>query len=134
MLKPEGTRLIDELCYKIIGCAIEVHRLMGPGLTERVYQLCLEQEFRNQGISFISQYHIDLIYKGTPLNCDYMADFLVENSVIVEIKAVNEMLPVFQAQVISYLSLANKPTGLLINFHVTKLNDGVKRLFPYAMP
>jgi len=125
-------RQLDDLCYKIIGCAIEVHKQMGPGLLERVYQQCLEWEFNNQGLKYVSQYHIDLIYKGTSLDCGYLADFLVEDSVIVELKAVSEMLPVFQAQIISYLALASKPTGLLINFHVTKLNDGVKRLFPHT--
>jgi GxxExxY protein len=125
----DKTRL-DELCYEIIGCAIEVHRLMGPGLLERPYQLCMEHEFRIRGIQFISQCNIGLRYKGTPLECVFVADFLVEDSVIVELKAVSEILPIHQAQLISYLNLANKPTGLLINFHVTKLNNGVKRLFP----
>ncbi|MCD8479604.1 MAG: GxxExxY protein [Candidatus Cloacimonetes bacterium] len=134
MTKPIDKTRLDELCYEIIGCAMEVHRLMGPGLLERPYQLCMEHEFRIRGIRFISQCKIGLRYKGTPLDCMFVADFLVEDSVIVELKAVNEVLPLHQAQLISYLNLAEKPTGLLINFHVTKLNDGVKRLFPHRMP
>lgn len=133
MTKPIDKIRLDELCYEIIGCAMEVHRLMGPGLLERPYQLCMEHEFRIRGIRFISQCKIGLRYKGTPLDCMFVADFLVEDSVIVELKAVNEVLPLHQAQLISYLNLAEKPTGLLINFHVAKLNDGVKRLFPHRM-
>ncbi|MCB5267810.1 MAG: GxxExxY protein [Candidatus Cloacimonetes bacterium] len=130
MSRPVDKKALDDLCYKIIGCAIEVHQLMGPGLLERAYQECLQHEFDLQNVRYISQCCIGLSYKESTLNTMYIADFLVEDQVIVEIKAVSDILPIHQAQLISYLNLSNKPTGLLINFHTLRLNDGVKRLFP----
>ncbi|HOH59603.1 MAG: GxxExxY protein [Candidatus Cloacimonetes bacterium] len=130
MSSPTDKKALDDLCYKIIGCAIEVHHLMGPGLLERAYQECLQHEFGLQNVRYIRQCHFGLSYKGSMLDATYIADFLVEDQVIVEIKAVSEILPIHQAQLISYLNLSNKPTGLLINFHSLKLNDGVRRLFP----
>lgn len=101
MSSPTDKKALDDLCYKIIGCAIEVHHLMGPGLLERAYQECLQHEFGLQNVRYIRQCHFGLSYKGSMLDATYIADFLVEDQVIVEIKAVSEILPIHQAQLIS---------------------------------
>ena len=121
---------VDDLCYEIIGASIEVHKIIGPGLLEKIYLQCLCRELNIRGLSFCTEYPIPLVYKGVRLEAEFRADLLVEDLVIVELKAVNEMNPVFEAQLISYITLAEKPTGLLINFNVPILKDGVKRLFP----
>ena len=113
---------------KIIAAAMKVHNRLGPGLLESAYCPCLSFEFARQGIRFEREYPISVRYDGVYLDCGYRADFLVEEEVIVEIKCVEAMHPVFEAQLISYLRLANKPTGLLINFHELRLKDGIRRM------
>ncbi|MDD4310137.1 MAG: GxxExxY protein [Candidatus Cloacimonetes bacterium] len=120
---------IDVLCGKIIGACIEVHKTLGPGLFERIYHQCLCRELTLRGIAYHDEFHISLNYKGLELDSVLRADLLVEDTVIVELKAVNEWNHIFEAQLISYLRLANKPAGLLINFNVPILKDGIKRLF-----
>ncbi len=120
---------IDELCSKIIGACIEVHKALGPGLLEKIYHQCLAREFALQGIQFQDEYAIGISYKGISLESELRADFLIENTVILEIKAVNLWNPIFEAQLITYLKLADIPIGLLVNFNVQKLKEGVKRCF-----
>jgi GxxExxY protein len=116
------------LTGQIIGAAIRVHNALGPGLLESAYQPCFAYEMARQGLRFTAQWPIPVIYDGVHLDCGYKADFLVENEVIVEIKAVPIMRPVFEAQLLSYMKLSGIPTGLLINFHELRLRDGIRRL------
>lgn len=116
---------LNELSYKIIGCAIEVHKELGPGLLESVYETCLAEELTNSGISVLRQQHIPILYKGKPLNSGFLLDMLVEDSIIVELKTVESILPVHKAQLHTYLKLANKPKGLLINFYSDSIKDQV---------
>lgn len=112
---------------EILGASISVHREMGPGLLESVYQQCLVKEFFLRKITVATMVTIPLQYKGYPLNKDYVIDILVESEIIVELKAVEVLLPVHEAQIISYLKLADKRLGFLINFNVPLLKDGFKR-------
>jgi GxxExxY protein len=112
---------LKDLVYQVNGAAIEVHKNLGPGLLESVYHKCLEKEFELRGIKFISELKIPIEYKGLALEADLRLDFLVENILPIEIKAVEHILPVHEAQIISYLKLLEKPEGLLINFNVTNI-------------
>jgi GxxExxY protein len=112
---------------QIIGCAIEVHRTLGPGLLESVYEKALCFELQHRGINFDSQLTVPIVYKGQSLG-EHRLDLLVENQIVVELKAVDRFDPVFQAQVLSYLKLTGKRLGLLINFNVPALRDGIKRV------
>ena len=108
---------INELAYKIIGCAIEVHKELGPGLLESVYQKCMEEELKNKNLSFQSQLIIPIKYKNVELDCDLRLDILVEDLIIIELKAVESLLPLHSAQLLTYMKLLKKPKGLLINFN-----------------
>ena len=114
-------KTVNELAYKIVGCAIEVHKHLGPGLLESVYQSCMIEELRSNGIEVKSQVYIPVLYKGKDLGGQLKLDLLVEDLIIVELKAADDMLPVFTAQLLSYLKLAAKPKGLLINFHTENI-------------
>jgi GxxExxY protein len=116
---------INDLSFRLIGCAIEVHKHLGPGLLESVYHSCLLYEFETKRIPVKSQIHVPVIYKGKDLGGLLRLDFLIDNSIILEIKAVDVMIPVFKAQLLSYLKLANKPKGLLINFHSDNISKQV---------
>jgi GxxExxY protein len=118
---------LNKLSAQILDASIAVHKEMGPGLLESVYELCLLKEFELKGIKAVSQVSIPLIYKGCELSKDFKIDILVENEVIIELKSVEVLLPVFDAQIISYLKLANKRLGFLINFNVPLLKQGFKR-------
>jgi len=118
----------DLLTRQIIGCAIEIHRELGPGLLESSYEEALCHEFESVGIGYGRQLILPLHYKGQSLDCGYRIDLIVENRVIVEIKAVEKTLPIHDAQLMTYLRLAHKKTGLLINFNVCQLREGVRRL------
>jgi GxxExxY protein len=118
---------LNQLSKRILLSAIEVHREMGPGLLESVYEICLEDELKAQGIECKRQIVVPLIYKGKVLSKDFRIDLLVENEIIIEAKAVEFLLPVHEAQVISYLKLSNKKLGFLINFNVPLLKDGFHR-------
>ena len=113
---------------RIIGAAMKVHNRLGPGLLESAYSACFSFEMAREGIRFVAEYPIPVRYDGVYLDCGYRADFLVENEVIVEIKCVEAIHAVMEAQLISYLRLANKPIGLLINFHELRLKDGIRRM------
>ena len=116
------------LTDKVIGCAIEVHRHLGPGLLESAYEECLCRELDLQGVAFERQVSLPIVYKGTNLDCAYRMDVVVEGKVVVEIKSVEKLLPLHEAQLLSYLKLSGKQVGLLFNFNVPSLKSGMKRL------
>ncbi len=117
----------DRITNAIIGCAIEVHRELGPGLLESVYEECLFYELRQKGIRVERQKRFNVPYKDQLLNKGFVIDLLVEDRVIVELKSVDYVLPVHEVQLVTYLKLASKKLGLLINFNVPLLTEGVKR-------
>jgi len=112
----------------IIGAAIDVHRTLGPGLLESAYEQCLAHEFSLRQIPFERQKPLQVDYKGIQLDCSYRLDFLVADTVVVEVKAIEVLLPIHQAQLLSYLKLGGWKLGLLINFHVPLLREGIKRV------
>lgn len=118
---------INELTEKIIGCAIEVHKHLGPGLLESAYEECLAYELENCGLSFSRQVGVPVVYKKNQLDCGYRIDVLVENTVIIELKSIDALAPIHEAQILTYLKFAGKEIGLLINFNVTLLKNGIKR-------
>ena len=118
----------NHITGEIIGGAIEVHRVLGPGLLESTYVPCLEYGLCARKLRFVTGRTVPIVYKGIALNTAYRIDLLVEDLVIVELKSVERQLPVHQAQVLTYLRLIGCPLGLLINFNVAKLVDGVSRL------
>jgi GxxExxY protein len=122
------TEEIEALTEKIIGCAIEVHRILGPGLLESVYRECMMIEMRRKGLRFDCEQHIPLAYKGQRIGGALKLDLLVEGSIVVELKAVERFHPVHSAQVITYLKLTGCPAGLLMNFNSTTLRAGLKPL------
>ena len=117
-----------ELTEKVIGCAIEVHRLLGPGLLESTYQQCLAHELMLNAIPFRLEAPLPVDYKGAKLDCGYRLDMVVDEQLIVELKAVDQITGLHQAQLMTYLKLTKVSVGLLINFNVTRLVDGVKRM------
>jgi len=118
---------INQLTEQIIGAAIEVHREKGPGLLESAYEACLAHELSLRGIRSVRQVPVPLSYKGIVIEVAFRADLIVEEKVLVELKAVETVLPVHKAQVLSYIRETGHQVGLLINFHVPKLVDGVSR-------
>jgi len=127
-----GAMLVDRefnaITHEIIGAAIEVHRVVGPGLLESTYMPCLQYELAARKMGFIAERAVPIVHKGITLATQYRIDLVVERLVVVEVKAVDRLLPVHQAQVLTYMRLIECPAGLLINFNVPKLVDGVKRL------
>ncbi len=127
----------NELTERIIGAAIEVHRHLGPGLLESAYEECLCHELHLNGLRFQRQVSLPVSYKGLRLDCAYRLDLLVEDLVIVEIKAIDELAPIHQAQLLTYLKATGKEVGLLLNFNVPVLKEGIKRVisnFPGSSP
>ena len=122
------TQRLNQITERIIGCSISVHRVLGPGLLESAYEECLCNELSQNRLKFERQVPLPVVYKGVKLDCGYRMDLVVENLVIVEIKAVERVLPVHEAQLLSYLKLDGKPLGLLLNFHVSVLKNGLKRI------
>lgn len=118
---------INDIAYKIVGCAIEVHRHLGPGLLESVYQACLIDELKNNNLIVQSQLYVPVKYKEKDLGGILKLDLLVNDLIIVELKAVEAMIPLYRAQLLSYLKLTGKPKGLLINFHSENI---VEQLVP----
>jgi GxxExxY protein len=117
----------NKLTGKIIGCAIEVHKILGPGLLESAYEECLTFELSKAGLNVKRQKPVPVVYKTIKLECGYRIDLLVENEVVVELKSIDVFAPVHTAQILTYMKFAEKKIGLLINFNVTKLVDGIKR-------
>ena len=118
----------NDISGKIIGAAIEVHKKLGPGLLESAYEECLCCEMQLRGIEFKRQVPLSLNYKGIVLDCGYRLDLLVEDKVIVELKSIEGLEPIHEAQMLTYLKLRNAWLGLIINFNVIMLKDGVRRL------
>jgi GxxExxY protein len=120
---------VQDLSYLINSALIEVHKNLGPGLLESVYHKCLEHEFRLHGLKFQSHFSTPISYKGIHLQSELRCDFLVENTIVVEIKSVEKLLPVFEAQLITYMHLLQCPKGILVNFNsLTLMSEGHKSL------
>ncbi|HMU34010.1 MAG TPA: GxxExxY protein [Pyrinomonadaceae bacterium] len=119
---------LNEITEKVIGCAIKVHRALGPGLLESTYEVCLAHELVKEGLKVKTQVALPVVYDGLRLDAGYRIDMLVEDAVIVELKSIESLHPIHEAQVISYLKLSGKKIGLLINFNVKLLKGGIKRL------
>ena len=117
----------DELSKRVIGCAIEVHRVLGPGLLESTYQRCLAHELESNNIAFAAAHPVPVNYKGVCLDCGYRVDLLIDGNLIVELKSVEHLQQVHEAQLLTYMKLAGIKIGLLINFNVTQLRNGIKR-------
>ena len=117
----------DPVTEKIIGCAIEVHRALGPGLLESAYEKCLAFELGQHGIPFRRQVPVPVEYKGARIECGYRIDLLIDGLVILELKSVDQLAPVHDAQLLTYMKLARIRTGLLINFNQQRLIDGLRR-------
>ena len=120
-------RSINEITESVIGAAIAVHRELGPGLLESAYEACLAYELNEKKLKVERQKSVPLIYRGVHLDCGYRLDFLVEDKVVVEVKAVDKLEPIHEAQLISYLKLSGCKVGLLINFKVNTLKHGIRR-------
>ena len=117
----------DELSNSVIGCAIEIHRVLGPGLLESTYEQCLAYELGQAKIKFEIQRPLPVQYKGIKLDCGYRVDVLIQGQLILELKSVDVILGIHQAQLLTYMKLSAIKTGLLINFNVAKLKEGIKR-------
>jgi GxxExxY protein len=118
---------VNRITEAIIGAAMKVHSILGPGLLESAYEACMVHELRKAGLNVTSQLGLPLVYDGVVLDLGYRVDLMVEDRVIVELKCVEKVMPVHEAQIISHLRLSGKRVGLLINFHVVRLKDGIKR-------
>jgi GxxExxY protein len=118
---------LNEITGQIIDAAMKVHSALGPGLLESAYENCLLFELHRRGLRCVSQVELPIVYEGVHIDAGYRIDLLVEDTVIVELKAVEKILPIHKAQIISYLKLSGKQVGLLINFHVEHLKDGLSR-------
>ena len=117
----------SDLTHAIIGAAIEIHRKLGPGLLEAVYEECLAREFSLLGIAYERQKPVPLVYKDLKLECGYRLDFLVGRRIVVEIKSIDAIAPIHDSVMLTYLRLSETPIGLLINFNVPILKDGIRR-------
>ncbi len=117
----------NELTKKVIGCAIEVHKTLGPGLLESTYEQCLARELSLSGINFKIQVPLPVEYKGTRLDCGYRIDMLIEESLILELKSVEKVAEIHKAQLLTYMKLAKIKVGLIINFNVKLLKNGIER-------
>ena len=126
-METDRVNILPELTYAILGSAFTVHRELGPGLLESTYRECLVHQLRIDGLEAVAERPIPLVYKGLPLAAPYRADLVVESKVLVELKAVDALLPVHWSQTLTYLKLARLPVGLLINFNEKSLKKGIKR-------
>ena len=118
---------LNELTYKIIGCAYDVHKALGPGLLESTYEKCLCFELEKFGIKYEKQKELPINYKGMTIDNGYRIDIMVEDKIVIELKSVDSLQPIHSAQLLTYLKLSRKPLGLLINFNVTNLQNGIRR-------
>jgi GxxExxY protein len=116
------------LTERVIGAAITVHRALGPGLMESIYSICLGEEFRISEILFEREVRVPVSYRGIQLDCGYRIDFVIERELIVELKSIARFEPVHTAQLMTYMKLTNCPVGLLLNFNVAVLKDGIRRI------
>lgn len=120
--------LLNPITHDVIGAAIEVHRQLGPGLLESIYETCLAEELKLRDIPFVRQVRLPVVYKGIELDSEYRVDMVVDHSVAIEIKAIESLQPVHEAQMLTYLKLGKWKLGLLMNFNVPVMKDGIKRL------
>lgn len=118
----------DEISAEVIATAIEVHRALGPGLLESAYEECLARELEIRALGFVRQVPLPVKYKGFTLDCGYRLDLLVEDLLVLELKAIDRLLPVHEAQLLTYLKLSGKKLGLLLNFNVPLMKEGLKRI------
>jgi len=118
----------EALTDEIIGAAIEVHRQLGPGLLESAYSACLRYELQSRGVEFEAEKRVPVLYKGIVLDCEYRLDLVVDRKVVVELKAIERLEKVHEAQLLSYLRLSGRAVGLLINFNVPLLRQGIRRV------
>ena len=128
MAEPSVVGERDSLTESVIGLAIEVHRALGPGLLESAYQECLCYELKAKGMAFGRQVALPVVYKSVKLDCGYRMDLVVEDRLVVELKTVEKILPVHEAQLLTYLRLSGIRTGLLLNFNTAVLKNGIKRM------
>ena len=119
-------KYINDLAYELVGCAIEVHKQIGPGLLENVYDVCFREELTYQGFQFTHQLKVPIVYRNAALEAQLRLDVLVENLIVVELKSVERSLPLFEAQVLSYMKLLQMPKGLLINFNSDNIAKNTK--------
>jgi GxxExxY protein len=119
---------INQLSNKILGAAIEVHKVLGPGLLESAYEECLCHEIDLRGLRYERQKALPVIYKGRKLDCGYRLDMVVENSIILELKCCEKIEPIHEAQILTYLKLSGLHLGLILNFNVTMMRDGIRRI------
>ena len=120
--------LLNDLTYKIIGCVYDVHSQLGPGLLESTYEVCLEYELIKAGLNVQRQKALPVVYDDIKLDAGYRIDLLVENKIVLELKSVDEIAPIHKAQLMTYLKLAGKKLGLLLNFNVVNMKNGVTRV------
>lgn len=118
----------EDITGIVIGCAMKVHSVLGPGLLESAYETCLVHELKKNGIKVLSQVALPVVYDGVQLDAGYRIDLLVEDRIVVELKSVENLTALHQAQLMSYMKLSSKKVGLLINFNVVHLKDGIKRV------
>ena len=128
MLTEDQRQRLNDISNAVIGAAIEVHRVMGPGLLESVYEECLSLELESRGIPVSCQVHTPLFYKGHRLKSVYRADMIVDRTLLVEVKSVEGLAAIHQSQLLTYLTLTSLPLGLLLNFNETLMKKGIKRL------
>lgn len=122
-------KVIDKLTFDVLGCAIEVHKELGPGLLESVYEKCLAHLLKEKGFKVERQQSVPLVFRGLEIDCDLRYDFLINDTVVVELKAVEVLLPVHEAQLLTYLKLLGKPKGILINFNCVNIFKEGQRTF-----
>jgi GxxExxY protein len=119
---------VNQLSNKIIGAAIEVHKALGPGLLESAYEECLCQELELRGLHYERQKPLPVVYKGRKLDCGYRLDVVVENEIILELKSSETLEPIYDAQLLTYLKLSGLHLGLILNFNVSMMRDGIRRI------
>jgi GxxExxY protein len=119
---------LNQISGQIVDAAMKVHTALGPGLLESAYEVCLAHELRKRDLQVFTQVTLPVVYDGVEIDAGYRLDLLVENAIIVELKAIAKVLPIHEAQLLSYLKLSGCKLGLLINFHVLHLKDGIKRM------
>ncbi|RPI73194.1 MAG: GxxExxY protein [Desulfobacteraceae bacterium] len=128
MEKTKNPSALNALSHRVIGCAMKVHSALGPGLLESTYEACLEHELQKADISLKRQMALPVQYDGILIDCGYRVDLLVEDQIILELKSIDRLAPIHEAQLLTYLKLANLNLGLLINFNVLHLRNGIKRI------
>ena len=117
----------NDLTHRVIGCAMEVHHHLGPGLLESIYEECLCHEFDQAGITYVRQQRLPVKYKGHDIDCNFQLDLVVEQTLVLEIKAVSQLLPIHEAQLLTYLRISGLGLGLILNFNEVRLKDGIRR-------